>query len=162
MPGRDKDEAAFCLSTDVESAAYKATKAAIEAMGGQGNLVHLTGNKVDSNTQRRIAGVQKAVDETGGKVKLVQTITDIDVDLQSAQKAVADLLAARGKDLQGIVTTAYNRPSRPRPASSRPGCRSRSSPSTTTRPSSPASPTARWRPPSRRTPSVRATSVATR
>ncbi len=41
-PAGDKDEAAFCLSTDVESAAYKATKAAIEAMGGQGNLVHLT------------------------------------------------------------------------------------------------------------------------
>lgn len=107
-PAGDKDEAAFCLSTDVESAAYKAAKAAIEAMGGKGNLVHLTGNKVDSNTQRRIVGVQKAVDEAGGKVTLVQTITDIDVDLQSAQKAVADLLAARGKDLQGIVTTAYN------------------------------------------------------
>lgn len=107
-PAGDKDAASFCLSTDVESAAYKAAKATIEAMGGQGNLVHLTGNKVDSNTQRRIAGVQKAVDETGGKVKVVQTITDIDVDLQSAQKAVADLLAARGKDVQGIVTTAYN------------------------------------------------------
>lgn len=107
-PAGEKNAAAFCLSTDVESAAYKAAQAAIAAMGGQGNLVHLTGNKVDSNTQRRIAGVQKAVDETGGKVKLLQTITDIDVDLQSAQKAVADLLAARGKDVQGIVTTAYN------------------------------------------------------
>ena len=83
-----------------------AAKAAIEAMGGKGNLVPLTGNKVDSNTQCRIVGVQKAVDEAGGKVILVQTITDI--DLQSAQKAVADLLAARGKDVQGIVTTAYN------------------------------------------------------
>ena len=83
-----------------------AAKAAIEAMGGKGNLVHLTGNKVDSNTQCRIVGVQKAVDGAGGKVILVQTITDI--DLQSAQKAVADLLAARGKDVQGIVTTAYN------------------------------------------------------
>lgn len=107
-PAGSKNEAAFCLSTDVESAAYKAAKAAIEAMGGKGNLVHLTGNKVDSNTQRRIVGVQKAVDEAGGKVVLLQTITDIDVDLQSAQKAVADLLAARGKDVQGIVTTAYN------------------------------------------------------
>src|SRR5258706_10283437 len=63
-PAGDTDKADFCLSTDVELAAYKAAKAAIEAMGGQGNLVHLTGNKVDSNTQRRIAGVQKAVDET--------------------------------------------------------------------------------------------------
>jgi ribose transport system substrate-binding protein len=107
-PAGDTDEAAFCLSTDVETAAYKAAKTAIEAMGGQGNLVHLTGNKVDSNTQRRMDGVQKAVDEAGGKVKLVQTITDIDVDLQTAQRSVADLLAARGKDIQGIVNTAYN------------------------------------------------------
>ncbi|MDX6428715.1 MAG: ribose transport system substrate-binding protein, partial [Streptosporangiaceae bacterium] len=92
-----------------ELAAYKAAKATIAAMGGQGNLVHLTGNKVDSNTQRRIAGVQKAIDEAGpGKVTLIQTVTDIDTDLQTAQKAVADLLAAKGTQIQGIVTTAYN------------------------------------------------------
>jgi ribose transport system substrate-binding protein len=107
-PAGDTDKADFCLSTDVGEAAYKAAKAAIEAMGGQGNLVHLTGNKVDSNTQRRIAGVEKAVGETGGKVKILQVVTDIDTDLQSAQKAVADLLAAKGKQIQGIVNTAYN------------------------------------------------------
>jgi ribose transport system substrate-binding protein len=107
-PAGDVDKAQFCLSTDVQEAAYKAAKAAIDAMGGQGNLVHLTGNKVDSNTQRRIAGVQKAVDETGGKVKILDTITDIDTDLQTAQKAVADLLAAKGPQINGIVNTAYN------------------------------------------------------
>ncbi|MCW2796862.1 sugar ABC transporter substrate-binding protein [Nocardioides sp.] len=107
-PAGTTDDASFCLATDVEAAAYKAAKAAIAAMGGQGNLVHLTGNKVDSNTQRRMDGVQKAVDETNGKVKLVQTITDIDIDLQTAQRSVADLLAARGTDIQGIVNTAYN------------------------------------------------------
>jgi len=107
-PAGDVDKAAFCLSTDTETAAYKAAQAAIAAMGGKGNLVHLTGNKVDSNTQRRIAGVEKAVAETNGAVKLIQTITDIDVDLQSAQRAVADLMAAKGKDIDGIVTTAYN------------------------------------------------------
>jgi len=107
-PAGDVDKADFCLSTDVEQAANKAAKAAIEAMGGQGNLVHLTGNKVDSNTQRRIAGVQKAVDETGGKVKVIQIVTDIDKDLQTAQKAVADLLAAKGTQIQAIVNTAYN------------------------------------------------------
>jgi ribose transport system substrate-binding protein len=107
-PAGDVDKADFCLSTDVGEAAYKATKAAIEAIGGSGTLVHLTGNKVDSNTQRRIAGVQKAVDETGGKVKVIQTVTDIDTDLQTAQKAVADLLAAKGTQIKGIVTTAYN------------------------------------------------------
>ncbi|HCT76320.1 MAG TPA: sugar ABC transporter substrate-binding protein [Micromonosporaceae bacterium] len=107
-PAGSTNNADFCLSTDVQEAAYKAAKTAIEVLGGQGNLVHLTGNKVDSNTQRRIAGVQKAVDETGGKVKLIDTITDIDKDLQTAQKAVADLLAAKGTQVNGIVTTAYN------------------------------------------------------
>jgi ribose transport system substrate-binding protein len=107
-PAGDTNEADFCLSTDTEEAAYKAAQAAIAAMGGKGNLVHLTGNNVDSNTQRRIAGVEKAVAETNGAVTLFQTVTDIDKDLQTAQKAVADLLAAKGSEINGIVTTAYN------------------------------------------------------
>lgn len=107
-PAGGKNEADFCLSTDVELAAYKATKATIEAMGGKGTLVHLTGNNVDANTQLRIKGVQKAVAESGGKVSLLQNITDIDKDLQTAQKAVSDLLATKGSQIQGIVTTAYN------------------------------------------------------
>ena len=107
-PAGSTDNAAFCLATDVQQAAYQAAKTAIQAMGGSGNLVHLTGNKTDSNTQRRIAGVKQAVAETGGKVKLIQTITDIDTDLQTAQKAVADLLAAKGKQINAIVNTAYN------------------------------------------------------
>ncbi|GAA2563624.1 sugar ABC transporter substrate-binding protein [Winogradskya consettensis] len=107
-PAGDVDKADFCLSTDVEQAAYKAAKAAIDAIGGSGTLAHLTGNKVDSNTQRRIAGVEKAVAETGGKVTIVQVVTDIDTDLQTAQKAVADLLAAKGSQISAIVNTAYN------------------------------------------------------
>lgn len=107
-PAGDTNEADFCLSTDVELAAYKAAQAAIDAMGGEGTLAHLTGNNVDSNTQRRIAGVEKAVDEAGGKVELLPPVTDIDVDLGTAQKAVSDLLAAQGDKITGIVTTAYN------------------------------------------------------
>ncbi|HEY0619039.1 MAG TPA: substrate-binding domain-containing protein, partial [Kribbella sp.] len=107
-PAGDTNSADFCLSTDVEAAAYKATKATIDAIGGQGTIVHLTGNNVDSNTQRRIAGVKKAIAETNGKVTELPVITDIDKDLQTAQKAVADLLASKGKEIKGIVTTAYN------------------------------------------------------
>ncbi|MFJ4787662.1 substrate-binding domain-containing protein [Streptomyces sp. NPDC088794] len=107
-PAGGTNDADFCLSTDVELAAYKAAQAAIKAMGGKGALVHLTGNNVDANTQLRMKGVQKAVQETGGKVTLLQTITDIDKDLQTAQKAVSDLLAAKGSKIQGIVSTAYN------------------------------------------------------
>ncbi|WP_331772873.1 sugar ABC transporter substrate-binding protein (plasmid) [Embleya sp. NBC_00888] len=101
-------KADFCLSTDVEQAAYKATQANITAMGGHGSLVHLTGNNVDSNTQRRIAGVKKAVAETNGQVTLLTTVTDIDTDLQTAQKAVSDLLTAQGSKINGLVATAYN------------------------------------------------------
>lgn len=107
-PAGTTDEADFCLSTDVELAAYKAAKGAIEAMDGKGALVHLTGNNVDANTQLRRRGVERAVRETHGKVTLLQTITDIDTDLQTAQKAVSDLLAAKGSKIQGIVATAYN------------------------------------------------------
>jgi ribose transport system substrate-binding protein len=107
-PAGNTDAADFCLATDVQEAAYKATKAAITAMGGSGNLVHLTGNKTDSNTARREAGVQQAIAESGGRVKLIQTVTDIDTDLQTAQKAVADLLAAKGSQINAIVNTAYN------------------------------------------------------
>jgi ribose transport system substrate-binding protein len=107
-PAGSQDAADFCLSTDVQLAAYRAAQAAIKAMGGQGELVHLTGNHTDSNTARREAGVTQAVKETGGKVKLLQTVTDIDTDLQTAQKAVGDLLAAHGQEIGGIVTTAYN------------------------------------------------------
>lgn len=107
-PAGDVDKADFCLSTDTGVAAYTAAKAAIAAMGGSGNLVHLTGNAVDSNTQRRIKGVEKAVAETSGKVKILTVITDIDKDLQTAQKAVTDLLTSKGKQINGIVTTAYN------------------------------------------------------
>jgi ribose transport system substrate-binding protein len=107
-PAGSKDDADFCLSTDVQLAAYRAAQAAIKAMGGKGELVHLTGNSTDSNTARREAGVAQAVKETGGQVKLLQTITDIDTDLQTAQKAVGDLLATHGKEIGGIVATAYN------------------------------------------------------
>ena len=103
-----KNSADFCLSTDTGKAAYLAAKAVITQMGGKGNLVHLTGNAVDANTIRRMDGVKKAIAETGGKVKLLTTITDIDTDLQTATKAVSDLFAAKGKMINGIVTTAYN------------------------------------------------------
>lgn len=104
----EKNTADFCLSTDTGKAAYLAAKAVIKQMGGKGNLVHLTGNAVDANTIRRMNGVKKAITETKGKVKLLTTITDIDTDLQTATKAVSDLVAAKGKKINGIVTTAYN------------------------------------------------------
>lgn len=107
-PAGDLNNALFCLSTDTETAAYIAAVATIEAMGGEGNLVHLTGQAVDTNTQRRINGVEQAVAETDGAVTLLTTVTDIDADLQSAQRALSDLLATQGDQIQGVVTSAGN------------------------------------------------------
>jgi len=75
-------------------------------MGGKGNIVHLSGFIAETNTKKRMDGVQKAVDENPG-VKLIQTITDIDT-AETAQNAVSSLLAAKRSEINGIVATAYN------------------------------------------------------
>ena len=43
-------DAAFCFGTDVADSAYLGTKALIEAMGGEGAIMHGTGYLVDPNT----------------------------------------------------------------------------------------------------------------
>jgi ribose transport system substrate-binding protein len=96
----------FCLATDVGQSAYLGTKALIEAMGGKGKIIHGTGFLVDPNTQIRIKAVEKAVAETNGAVELVQTLADID-DQEAADKAINSFLAARGNEIDGIVTSAY-------------------------------------------------------
>src|SRR5437762_2389638 len=98
-------KASSCIATAVAHAAYLATKAVIKAMGGKGAIMHATGFLVDPNTQLRIAAVKKAVKETNGKVKLAQTIADVD-DLQKADTEINAYLAAHKKDITGIVTTA--------------------------------------------------------
>ncbi len=99
--------ALFCLATDVYQAAYSATKNLIQALGGQGKIVHLTGLLTDPNTTLREQAVQKAVAETNGAVQLVQTIADIDTP-GPADTAVHNLLASQGNTINGIVATAYN------------------------------------------------------
>ena len=96
----------FCLATDVGQSAYLGTKALIEALGGKGKILHGTGKLVDPNTQLRIEAVKKAVAETNGAVTLVETLADID-DQQSADQKINAFLAARGNEIDGIVTSAY-------------------------------------------------------
>lgn len=99
-------EAQFCIATDVANSAYLGTKALIEAMGGEGNIVHLTGFLVDPNTQLRMAAVEKAVAETNGKVTLLQHLADIDSQ-EEADNKINALLAASADEIDGIVATAY-------------------------------------------------------
>lgn len=99
-------DAAFCFGTDVGKSAYLGTKALIEAIGGEGNIIHGTGYLVDPNTQVRIEAVERAVAETDGKVVLVEHLADID-DQESADEKINSFLAARGDEIDGIITTAY-------------------------------------------------------
>ncbi len=78
-------------------------------MGGKGKIIHGTGFLVDPNTQIRIKAVEKAVAETNGAVELVQILADIDGQ-ETADKAINSFLAARGNEIDGIIT----RPTCPR------------------------------------------------
>lgn len=104
---KDPTPALFCFGTDTGHSAYLGAKELIKTMGGHGTIVHFTGNLVDPNTELRMKAVQQAVDETGGAVKLLQTIADIDRTPQEADDKINALLAARGKEIDGIISTAW-------------------------------------------------------
>ncbi|HLW91821.1 MAG TPA: sugar ABC transporter substrate-binding protein [Roseiarcus sp.] len=103
---QDPTDAAFCFATDPFKTTYTMTKALIASIGGKGAIVHLTGLLIDTNTTLREQAVQKAVDETNGAVKLLQTVADTDDPTQGDQKINA-LLAASKNQIDGIVATAH-------------------------------------------------------
>lgn len=98
--------AQFCIATDVANSAYLGTQALIEAMGGEGTIVHLTGFLVDPNTRLRMDAVERAVAETDGRVTLLQHLADVDSQ-EEADNKINALLAASKDEIDGIVTTAY-------------------------------------------------------
>ena len=75
-------------------------------MGGKGKIAHFTGFLVDPNTQLRIDAVQKAANETGGAVEVIQVIADIDAP-EPAEEKINAFLAAQADKVDGIVTTAW-------------------------------------------------------
>jgi len=103
---QDPTDAVFCFATDPFKTTYTMSKALIAAIGGKGNIVHLTGLLIDTNTTLREAAVKKAVDETNGAVKLLQTVADTDDPTQGDQKINA-LLAASKNQIDGIIATAH-------------------------------------------------------
>ncbi len=103
---QDPTDVAFCLGTDVYNSAYLGTKALIEAMGGEGNIVHLAGLLVDPNTTLRVQAVEKAVAESDGKVTLLQTVADTDAQ-EAADQKINALLAAQKDEIGGMIATGY-------------------------------------------------------
>lgn len=96
--------AAYCLQADLGQAAYAATIDLIKAMGGKGNIVHISPPVNQSTGPSRIAGVQKAIAENPG-VKLIQTISDPATD-QQALDALTSLMAAKSAQIDGIIATS--------------------------------------------------------
>jgi ribose transport system substrate-binding protein len=96
--------AVMCLATNVRTSALQQTQILIKAIGGKGNLAFLTGELTDPNTIQREQGVKQAVDDTQGKVKLVQIVSNIDSP-STAPPAVESLLASKGSKLNGMVST---------------------------------------------------------
>lgn len=98
--------ALFCVATDVEAAAYQQATIVIAKMGGKGNLVFLAGEPTDPNTIQREDGINKAIAQTNGAVKLLQVVAGIDSPTL-ATPAIQSLLAGKAAQIDGIVSTSY-------------------------------------------------------
>lgn len=98
-------DAKLCIATDVKGSAAKATEYVIEAMGGKGNIVNLLGALSDPNTILRKEGIEEVVARYPD-VKIIAELADIDV-LEPALEKIDSLLAARAKEIDGMVSTNY-------------------------------------------------------
>ena len=95
----------FCVATDCYTSAKYAAETLVNLIGGEGTIVHLTGGLADANTEIRIKAVEDVL-ANYPNVKLLQTITDIDV-AEPAQNAINNLMGASRDDIDGILCTAY-------------------------------------------------------
>jgi ribose transport system substrate-binding protein len=102
----DPTPALLCFGTNVQASAKYATEVLTKAMGGKGNAALLTGLLTDANTALREDGVRAGVAETRGRVNLVQVVADIDSP-SAAPPAVESLLASKGSNLTGMLSTDY-------------------------------------------------------
>jgi ribose transport system substrate-binding protein len=102
----DPTPALMCFATNVEASAKDETEVLTKAMGGKGNIAFLTGLLTDANTALREDGVKAGVAETNGAVKLAQVVSNIDSP-SAAPPAVESLLASKGSDLNGMLSTDY-------------------------------------------------------
>jgi ribose transport system substrate-binding protein len=102
----DPTPALLCFGTNVRASAQYETEVLTKAMGGKGNIAFLTGLLTDANTALREDGVKAGVEETKGQVTLAQVVSNIDSP-SAAPPAVESLLASKGGDLTGMLSTDY-------------------------------------------------------
>lgn len=98
--------AKFTVATDIKGAAMEATEELIKLMGGKGSILNVLETVTDVNTKKRDEGVNEVVDKYED-VKVVQTISDMS-QVSVAKEKIQSALAARGGEIDGIITTGYN------------------------------------------------------
>ena len=98
--------ASFTVATDIKGAAMTACEELIKMMGGKGNILNVLETVTDINTQKRDDGIKEVVAKHPG-VKIIQTINDM-TQVSAATNKIQSALAARGDEIDGIITTGYN------------------------------------------------------
>ncbi|MDP9173317.1 MAG: substrate-binding domain-containing protein [Planctomycetota bacterium] len=98
--------ALFTVATDIKGAAMAACEQLIKSMGGKGNILNVLERVTDVNTKLRDDGVKEVVAKHPG-VSIIETINDVP-EVADATTKIQSALAARGADIDGIITTGYN------------------------------------------------------
>lgn len=99
-------DAVVAYATDVGEAAKQGAIELITAMGGKGNIVHLSGNLNDANTVVRMEAIDEVLKDYPD-VTLYKTIPDVD-NAANCQNAVSALLASDADNIDGILATGWN------------------------------------------------------
>ncbi|MCX7045893.1 MAG: substrate-binding domain-containing protein [Candidatus Sumerlaeota bacterium] len=98
--------ASFTVATDIKGAAMAACEELIKLMGDKGNILNVLETVTDINTRKRDEGIKEIVAKHPN-VKIIQTIADM-TQVAEATNKIQSALAARGGEIDGIITTGYN------------------------------------------------------
>ncbi len=98
--------AAFTIATDIKGSAMVAAEELIKMMGDKGNILNVLEAVTDINTKKRDDGIKEVVAKHPN-VKIIQTISDM-LQVSEGMTKIQSALAARGKEIDGIITTGYN------------------------------------------------------
>ncbi|MCX6343856.1 MAG: sugar ABC transporter substrate-binding protein [Armatimonadetes bacterium] len=98
--------ASFTVATDIKGAAMAACEELIRLMGGKGKILNVLETVTDINTQKRRQGIKEVVAKHPG-VSICQEINDM-TQVSEATNKIQSAIAARGTQIDGIITTGYN------------------------------------------------------
>jgi ribose transport system substrate-binding protein len=98
--------AVFTVATDIKGAAMVAAEELVKMLGETGNILNVLETVTDINTKKRDEGITEVVGKYPD-VHIVQTISDM-FQISVAKEKIQSALAARGEEIDGIITTGYN------------------------------------------------------